>query len=29
MTMKTALEDGKGKKPIAVHFHLRPDPLAH
>ena len=23
------MEGGKGKKPIAVHFQLRPDPLAH
>src|SRR2546430_3708015 len=23
------MEGGKGKKPIVVHFQLRPDPLAH
>ena len=23
------MEGGKGKRPIAVHFQLRPDPLAH
>jgi hypothetical protein len=22
-------EGGKGRKPMAVHFQLRPDPLAH
>jgi hypothetical protein len=23
------IEGGKGMKPMAVHFQLRPDPLAH